>query len=98
METVYKVYSRDKNGEKVLYEGEDFDKGEAVLTVTGAKGTLEVIAPAAGMVQEINEAAQSQPLELDLGLHRPAARQNPSLRSCLGSRCHSLATLTCRSR
>ena len=29
---------------------------------------------------------------------RPGKAQNPSLRSCFGSRCQSLAILTCRSR
>jgi glycine cleavage system H protein len=42
-------------------EGDDFDKGDIVVTIDGAQGKLEVITPAAGVVQEINEAAQSEP-------------------------------------
>ena len=42
-------------------QGDDFDKGEIVVTVDGSNGKLEVIAPAAGIVQEINEAAQVEP-------------------------------------
>ena len=42
-------------------EGDDFDKGEIVATVGGSNGRLEVITPAAGIVIEINEAAQEEP-------------------------------------
>ena len=42
-------------------EGDDFDKGDVVVTVDGSQGKLEVITPAAGVIQEINEAAQSEP-------------------------------------
>jgi glycine cleavage system H protein len=42
-------------------EGDDFDKGDVVVTVDGSNGKLEVVTPAAGIVQEINEAAQSEP-------------------------------------
>lgn len=42
-------------------EGDDFDKGDVVVTVDGTHGKLEVITPAAGIVQEINEAAKEEP-------------------------------------
>jgi glycine cleavage system H protein len=42
-------------------EGDDFDKGDVVVTVDGTHGKLEVITPAAGIVNEINEAAQEEP-------------------------------------
>jgi glycine cleavage system H protein len=42
-------------------EGDDFDKGDVVLTVSGTRGNLEVVTPAAGVVQEINEAAKAEP-------------------------------------
>lgn len=42
-------------------EGDDFDKGDVVVTVDGTQGKLEVIAPAAGIIHEINEAAQEEP-------------------------------------
>ena len=42
-------------------EGSDFVKGEAVITLEGSLGSLEVTSPAAGVVEEINEAAKSEP-------------------------------------
>ncbi len=42
-------------------EGDDFEKGDAVLTVDGSSGKLEVTAPATGTVHEVNEAAQEEP-------------------------------------
>ncbi|MGK5082128.1 glycine cleavage system protein H [Bdellovibrionota bacterium FG-1] len=42
-------------------EGTDFVKGDTVLTVEGANGKLEVIAPATGIIQEVNEAARAEP-------------------------------------
>ncbi len=42
-------------------EGDDFDKGDVVVTVDGSNGKLEVVTPAAGIVHEINEAAQADP-------------------------------------
>src|SRR4051794_29408217 len=42
-------------------EGDDFDKGEVVATVDGSHGKIEVISPAAGIIQEINSAAQEEP-------------------------------------
>ena len=42
-------------------QGDDFDKGDVMVTVDGSNGKLEVITPAAGIVQEINEAAQDEP-------------------------------------
>ncbi len=42
-------------------DGDDFEKGEIVVTVEGSAGKLDLITPAAGIVQEINEAAQQEP-------------------------------------
>ena len=42
-------------------EGQDFDKGEVVATIDGSHGKLEVISPAAAVVQEINGAAKDEP-------------------------------------
>ena len=42
-------------------EGEDFDKGEVVVTVDGTHGKLEIKTPAAGVVSEINAVAKSEP-------------------------------------
>ena len=41
--------------------GDDFQKGDVVVTIDGSNGKLEVTAPASGIVQEINEAAQEEP-------------------------------------
>ncbi len=42
-------------------EGDDFDKGDVVLNLEGSRGSLEVITPAAGVIQEVNEAAKEEP-------------------------------------
>jgi glycine cleavage system H protein len=42
-------------------EGSDFQKGEILITVTGNLGSLEVMTPASGIVQEVNEAAKEEP-------------------------------------
>ena len=42
-------------------EGEDFDKGEVIVTVEGTHGKLEITTPAAGVVQEVNAAAVDEP-------------------------------------
>jgi glycine cleavage system H protein len=42
-------------------EGSDYGKGDTVLTVDGTNGKLEVIAPATGIVSEVNEAAKAEP-------------------------------------
>jgi glycine cleavage system H protein len=42
-------------------EGEDFTKGDLCVTVDGSNGKIEVIAPATGIVQELNEAAKAEP-------------------------------------
>jgi len=42
-------------------QGDDFDKSEVCLTVDGTNGKLEVITPAAGLVEEVNEAAKEEP-------------------------------------
>ena len=41
--------------------GDDFKKGDVVATVDGTQGSLEVIAPASGIVQEVNDAVQEEP-------------------------------------
>jgi glycine cleavage system H protein len=42
-------------------EGDDFEKGDIVVTVDGSNGKVEVITPATGVIKEINEAAQEEP-------------------------------------
>jgi glycine cleavage system H protein len=42
-------------------EGLDFEKGEVIMTVDGSNGSIEVSAPASGIVQEVNEAAKEEP-------------------------------------
>jgi len=42
-------------------EGDDFEKGEVVVTLDGSNGSFEVTTPASGIIQEINEAAKDQP-------------------------------------
>jgi glycine cleavage system H protein len=42
-------------------EGDDFQKGDTVVTLDGAIGKLEVITPATGVIQEVNEAAKEEP-------------------------------------
>ena len=42
-------------------EGADFGKGDTMVTVDGSNGKMEVIAPATGIIQEINEAAKEEP-------------------------------------
>ena len=42
-------------------EDDDFGKGDPMLTVSGSRGTIEVIAPATGIIKEINTAAQDEP-------------------------------------
>jgi glycine cleavage system H protein len=42
-------------------EGADFEKGETIVTVDGSLGKIEVVTPATGLVQEINEAAKDEP-------------------------------------
>ena len=42
-------------------EGDDFDKGEVVVTVEGTKGSLEVTSPAAGVIHEVNDTAKGEP-------------------------------------
>src|SRR5437588_11672 len=36
-------------------EGEDYGKGEVVVTVEGSRGSIEVIAPATGVIESVNE-------------------------------------------
>src|SRR5688572_9900171 len=42
-------------------EGDDFDKGEILLVVSGTKGDVEVMTPSAGTVSEVNASAQEEP-------------------------------------
>jgi glycine cleavage system H protein len=42
-------------------EGLDFEKGEVIMTVDGSNGSIEISAPASGIVQEVNEAAKEEP-------------------------------------
>ena len=42
-------------------EGADFTKGDIMITVDGSNGKIEVIAPATGIVHEINKAAVEEP-------------------------------------
>lgn len=42
-------------------EGDDFEKGDVVVTVDGSGGKFEVITPASGIIQEVNEAAKEAP-------------------------------------
>lgn len=51
----------DLDSVELPLEGESFDKGEVMLTLEGSSGSLEVIAPIAGIVHEINAVAQKQP-------------------------------------
>ena len=41
-------------------EGDDFVKGEVLATVDGSKGSLGVIAPASGVIEEINGAVTEE--------------------------------------
>lgn len=42
-------------------EGDDYEKGDTVVTIDGSNGKLEVSTPATGVVQEINKAASEEP-------------------------------------
>jgi|GEM_PF-799958 len=42
-------------------EGEDFEKGDTVVTISGSKGSIELIAPATGVIEEINATAKAEP-------------------------------------
>lgn len=42
-------------------EGDDFDKGEVIATLDGNTGRLEILAPAAGVIQDINQTAAKEP-------------------------------------
>ena len=42
-------------------DGDDFTKGDIVVTIDGASGKLEVITPATGIIEEVNEAAKEEP-------------------------------------
>ncbi len=51
-------------------DGADFGKGEAILSLEGSRGSLDLLAPAAGLIEEVNEklgddtqALQDDPLE-----------------------------------
>lgn len=42
-------------------EGDDFTKGDILLTVEGSRGKLEVTAPASGTVKDVNGDARNEP-------------------------------------
>jgi glycine cleavage system H protein len=42
-------------------DGDDFTKGDIVVTVDGTSGKLEVTTPASGVIEEVNEAAKEEP-------------------------------------
>ena len=42
-------------------EGDDYEKGEILATVSGSNGTIELITPATGIIKELNEVAKEQP-------------------------------------
>jgi glycine cleavage system H protein len=42
-------------------EGEDFVKGDSVGAVEGNHGTVEIIMPATGAIQEVNSTATTEP-------------------------------------
>ncbi len=42
-------------------EGDDFVKGDIIATLQGSNGQLEVVTPASGIIQEINDAARQEP-------------------------------------
>jgi glycine cleavage system H protein len=45
-------------------EGDDFSKSDVIVTVDGSAGSVEVICPASGLIQEVNSALQSEPERL----------------------------------
>lgn len=42
-------------------KGDDFDTGEVVLTIRGSASEVELITPAAGLVEEVNETIKAEP-------------------------------------
>ena len=42
-------------------DGDDFDMGEVCVTIEGSKGTIELVTPAAGIVEEANRAIDEEP-------------------------------------
>lgn len=44
--------------------GDDFDSGEAIAVIRGANSDLELITPAAGLVQEIDQMIKAEPENL----------------------------------
>jgi glycine cleavage system H protein len=42
-------------------EGDDFDKGDVVATISGSNESLEVTTPAAGIIREVNSSLQEEP-------------------------------------
>lgn len=42
-------------------DGDDFEKGDAVLTVNGTNGVMDVVTPATGTVKEANESVKAEP-------------------------------------
>jgi glycine cleavage system H protein len=41
--------------------GDDFTAGDCVVELKGANGILELITPASGLIQEVNETIQAEP-------------------------------------
>jgi glycine cleavage system H protein len=42
-------------------DGDDFDKGDTIVSIAGTKGSIDVTSPAAGFITEINEALNEDP-------------------------------------
>ncbi len=51
----------DATGVEFPDDGDDFTKGDVVVTVDGSSGKLEVTTPASGVILEVNEAAKEEP-------------------------------------
>ena len=51
----------DIEGIELPNEGDDFDKGDVVVTIEGTKASFEVTTPAAGVIHEINDTAKTEP-------------------------------------
>jgi len=45
-------------------DGDDYTRGELLATIEGASGVIELVAPAAGVVKEINETLKDEPEQI----------------------------------
>lgn len=45
-------------------DGDDYTRGELLATIEGASGVVELVAPAAGVVKEINESLKDEPEQI----------------------------------